>query len=398
MAKKTPQGQAAFRYYNARAGELSIDSQEFRTLLLRQDVPKASRSLPIDGLCENIEWRAEPGDPVLQGTVTMRMPDAGGPVKIHEGHVLKLDVRWGGVWREVWRMGMYDEAKTIGGDRTYQLFDDGRRLQESEDIWHFTKSKKKGKPKGWLCHEVLREVARRYKIKLGKVAKGTHYITDISGKMSPMAVIQRAYAIERRATGKRFVIRWQNGKLNVLPMRRNPLLYVLGPMIEAVEIGKEERDEQFATAVTVRATGKKAKGRKRQKIVYRHLDKPAIAKEGFVHKILDGGDVKDLADARRKAKRYLLRHSRRKRTITSLQHRGIAFIRRGDAIHVSLPEQGFTGRLGIAFVSSGSWTLSGGDFTMSLDLTIDDPFKTSKKKRKDKDKKTRDKKRAERAK
>lgn len=394
--KKEPQNIEAARAYQGRVTDFDISSQRFRAMLLRHDAPRGQRITNVDQLTESIEWRAQPGNPVLEGTLQVRPPEVGPRFSLHDGHVLKLDVYWGGRWREVWRMGLYDGQTALDGSRTFEMYDDGRRLQDSEDYWHFTKSKAKGKPKGWKAHEIVREVARRYRIPVGKIAEGTHYITDISGKMSPMQVLQRAYAIERRATGKRFVIRWHNGKLNILPMRRNPLMYVLGDLIESADVGREARDEKFATAVTVRATAK-GKKRKREKIVYRHADEKAIAREGFVHKVIDGADVKDLTDAARKAKRYLLKHARRKRTIAGIEHRGIAFLRRGDAIQVHLPEQHLTGRLGIAFISSGSWRLAGGDFTMSLDVTVDDPYKSAKNKRKDQDKKTRAKKRQARA-
>lgn len=119
------------------------------------------------------------------------------------------------------------------------------------------------------------------------------------------------------------------------------------------------------------------------------VNEKAVARDGFIHKELSGGDVKDRADAIRKAKRYIATHSVRKRTLTSVQHTGIAFLRRGDAIRVSLAEWGFSGAKSICFISSGTWQLSGGDFSMSLDLTFDDPYITPKAKRKAKDKKTR---------
>lgn len=374
------------RLYQRQVAPVDLSSQEFRARLIRSNI--GGPPLNVDGLITSLEWRAISGDPVLQGTLALQIPDIGPKPKIQEGHVLQLSVLWGGKWREVWRMRLYDQNRTISDTQTFELADSGRILQESTDTWHFTKNK--AHKKGWRCHEIVAEVARRYRIKLGKVAAGKKYITDISGEMSPMQVIQRAYAIERRASGKRFVIRWQNGALNIVPMRRNPLLYTLSYLIEDATIARDPRDEKFATAVTVRASVKKSTGgRKREKIVVRYVDEKAVAKDGFIHKDLGGSNVKTRADAEHKAKRYIAKHGVRKRTIQNIQHKGIAFVRRGDAIRVSLPQEGLYGKNGIAFISAGTWRLSGGDFTMNLDLTVDDPYKSAKTKRKAQDKKTR---------
>lgn len=399
MATKTARKQAAnknrhkkpdlTKLYQRRLQPFDISSQEFRARLIRNDFPR-SRISNIDGLIETLEWRYEAGNPVLLGTMSIHQDKLGGGLKIHDGHVLQLQVRWGGKWREVWRMRLRDGGESLQDQMTWELADDMAILQESDDYWHFTKSKKNGHPKGWLVHEIVQEVARRYRIKLGKVAKGKHYITDLSGKMTPLQVIQKAYAIEKQATGHRFVLRWQDGKLNVTPLRRNNLMYVLRDMIEDAAVGKEPRDAQFATAVTVRATLKNKKGsRKRSKLEVRWVNNKAVAKDGFVHKVISGGNVKDRDDALQKAKRYIAKHSVRKPTLTSVQHRGIAFIRRGDAIWISLPEHGFSGPRAICFVSSGSWSLASGNFTMSLDLVFDDPYKHPKVRRRAKDKKTR---------
>lgn len=378
--------------YRYRYPDIDLASQRFRATMLRRDIKNGT--INVDGITTALEWRSEPGSPVLVGSLTLMEPKAGGPVHIHEGHVLRLEVYWGGKWRELWRMRLDNGQRTLSGGWTFDLADDMQILQENIDNWHFTKSKKH--PKGWRCHEVLREVCRRFRVPVGKVAAGKHFITDISGEMSALQVIQKAYAIERRGSGKRFVMRWQNGKLNVLPMRRNDLLYILNDMIIDATIGKEERDEKFATAVTIRATVKKSGSKKRKKIVYKYVNEAAVKKEGFVHKTLGGGDVKSVADAEKKAKRHIAKYSVRKRTITGLQHQGIAFIRRGDAMRVSLPQYGFSGKHGVCFVTSGTWSLSGGQFTMALDFTFDDPWPTAKQKRKDKDSKTRKDKREKR--
>jgi hypothetical protein len=175
-------------------------------------------------------------------------------------------------------------------------------------------------------------------------------------------------------------------------------MYILGPLIENALVTREPRDEKFATAVTVRATLKGKGSRKRKKIVYRYVNNVAVRQEGFIHRVLSGNDVKDRADAERKAKRYIAKHSVRKRTLENIEHRGIAFLRRGDAMHVSLPDFGFTGKQAICFLTGGTWRLQDGNFTMTVSVGFDDPNKSPKAKRSAKDKKTRDAKRTKRSK
>lgn len=377
------------KLYRRKVEPLHLSSQEFRCQLIRNDRPKA-RVVNIDGVVETLEWRYEAGNPVLVGTLTTRKDRLGGGVFMHDGHVLRLQVRWGGKWRELWRMRLRDGNATLQDTATWALADDMAILQESTDYFHYTKSKKNGHPKGWLVHEIVRDVARRYRIPVGKIAKGKHYITDLSGKMTPLQVLQKAYAIEKEANGHRFTIAWRNGKINVTPLRRNDLLYTLRSQIEDAAAGRQPRDANFATAVTVRATLKGRKGsRKRSKIEIRYVNEKAVAADGFVHRAISGGNVKDRADAVAKAKRYIAKHSVRKPTLTNVQHRGIAFLRRGDAIWISLPQFGFSGPNAICFITAGTWQLSGGQFTMSLDVGFDDPYKHPKVKRKNKDKKTR---------
>lgn len=387
------------KLYRRKLQPFDLATQDFRATLIRDDVPRA-RLVNIDGLIETLEWRYEPGNPVLLGTMTTRRDVlSGGGLRIHDGHVLRLQVRWGGKWRELWRMRLRDSQPSLRDQTTWGLADDLALLQESDDWFHYTKSKKGGHPKGWLVHEIVRDVCRRYRIPVGKIAKGTHYITDLSGKMTPLQVLQKAYAIEKQANGHRFTIAWRNGKLNVTPLRRNDVMYVLRDAIEDAVVGKTARDAKFATAVTVRATLKGKKGsHKKSQIEVRHVNEKAVRADGFIHKVISGGTVKDRADADRKAKRYIATHSVRKPVITNIQHRGIAFLRRGDAIWISLPQFGFSGARAVCFLASGTWQLASGEFTMSLDVAMDDPFAHPKTRRKAKDKQTRTKKRKDKKK
>jgi hypothetical protein len=358
------------KIYSQKHPPLDLASQEFRIWAIR---PDQGPMVPIGPMVDSVSWRYEVGNPVRLGDVNLRRPD---PVlfpgfRLVEGHQIKLDCRWGGLWREVWRMRLGDGKLGLDGAQTFSLADDGLVLQLSRDDWHYGKSK--ARPKGWRCHEILKDIAKRYRIPLGAVTAGTHYISTLSlTNQSPMQVIQKAYSIERSATGRSFVVKWVHGKLSVVPLQRNPLLYILGPQLQSALVGKEARDEKFATAVTVHSTVKGGK-RKGRKITETVVNKDAVKREGFVHQRVEIPRVTSVADARSEGKRYMARHSVRKRTIENLTHYGIAFVSRGDAVRVSIPQSGVVGDSGVLFVSDGQWSLDSAGFTMSLGLKYTDP-------------------------
>lgn len=379
------------KHYNRAVEDLDLNSLEYATTLLRPKGVEPHRA-EIDHLITSLEWRYDAGDPVMHGSLTLDPKREWDGIKISAGDTLLLKCKWFGKWTEVWRMRLANESDSLAGAVTYDLEDPLEVLQASTDDWHYAKSAKAGKPNGWLCHEIVRDVAKRYKIPLGRVATGSRRIHSLSyDDYSPLAIIQRAYALERAYSGHRFVIRWDGGKLNVLPMRRNPLLYVLSVQLEDALLGLEERGDDFATALSANVAIKSGKNKPR-KVTVRVSNAAAIRREGFVHRNFDLTDTKDEGAARTELKRQLNKVSLRKRTVTGVRHPLIPFIRRGDAIQVSIPSRGVVGAKAVCFVSAGTWSLSGGSGTMSLDVTFDDPYSTSSAARKAKDKAARKKK------
>lgn len=367
---------------------VDLEDIGYRAFLLRPKGVTPHVDASVGDVVTSIEWRYEEGNPTLMGTLSLLPLHQWDGQRVKEGDTLRLDARWFGQWRELWRMQLRDPADQLATGVSFDLADPMIVLQESLDDWHFVKSKH-DHPDGWRCDEILTEVARRYRVPVGRVVKGARRIHSlVMDDASPMQVIQRAYALEKSATGHRFVIRWVNGRLTVAPMRQNPLLYVLREQIEDGLLGKEDRGDDFMTAGTVRATVKRGKG-KPHKIVVSAQDDAAVRKYGFVHKNVEVGDVKDEADAREKLLRKINKVSKRKRTLTGLTHPALPFIRRGDALHASIPSRGLTGDSAVCWVSAGTWTLSGGLAEMSLDMTYDDPYATSSKAVRDQDKQAR---------
>jgi hypothetical protein len=324
---------------------------------------------------------------VIHGDITIGYGDQDKRLPISRGDVVRLDVSSGGKWLEVVRMRLYKPSEDPAGKTiTWEAHDDGYLLQLSRDDFHFRRGKHRRR-RGWRAHEIAAAVAKQYRIPLGRVAEAKHYIKRLDmTNSSPMQVLQRAYALEKDHTGRRFVIQFNRGKIDILPLARNPMLYGMGPMLTAATIADDTDDGRWATAVTVRGSHKK--GKKVHKIETEYIDKPRVRKYGFIHKIVRDTAVDSDTEARARAKRYIAKHSEVTQTV-EMTGPGIPFIRRGNAMKVAIPRVALEDQDGILFVTSHEHTLSGGDFTMTLAMGFSDPYIPAKKKRQAKDAKTR---------
>lgn len=369
-----------------------LDAIEYRV----QRLTKGLEPLIIDGVTTGLDWNDV--GPVLDGTIDLTKPMAmDQPLHFQHGDVIRAECKWAGRWTNIWDMRVWDPDRTLGdGAVTAQLYNDLRILQMSEDNFAFRRHKRKA-PLGYRCHEILIEIARRYRIPLGQIVAGTHFIKSLEmTDASPLAAITRAYRLEREATGRRFVMRWHGGRLHVTPLIRNPIMYTLRQQIEEMTIGLKVKDS-YATALTGRwttseETGTDAHGHKKHKRVKDHAMVTGDLGRGFVHKqvTLHGIDSRDEAVERL---RHLLAGRQRVVKTAAITHALIPFLRRGDSVRVSLPEEGYYGRLGLLWVSQVNYHLQGAP-TMDLQLTMEDP---NKKTQADKDAEARERKRRQKA-
>jgi len=247
------------RHYRYQHTPLDLSNTDIRLLLVR------SRQMPtvIDDLVESVNWTFSPESPVVTGNVAF-IQDGFQTVHVSEGDLLICQYSVGDRWPEVWRMRLRNVKRDLSptDSRQFELAEDLIAWAESTDNFHYGKSK--ARPHGWFAHEILIDVARRYRLPVGKVCRGSHRITGISGEMTPMEAVRRAYALERRATGKRFVIEWRYGKLNILPQKRGDDMLSLGPLIEGANISRQERDEKYANAVIIRGAVKGKDGKRKK--------------------------------------------------------------------------------------------------------------------------------------
>jgi hypothetical protein len=193
---------------------------------------------------------------------------------------------------------------------------------------------------------------------------------------SPLAVITKAYKLDRDETGRRFVIAMKNGRLTVTQLRRSRDLLLVGEhLIEATL--QESLKKNFATVVKLHATAKKAKDKKGKKKknkleVEVKSGKAAMARYGRIRAEWTLDDpVASKAAARRQAKIRLAKSQEPKQEL-SMTLPGIPTLQRGDALKVAIPEFDMVELIYVASVSHN--VAPNGDYTMEVTAAFDDPF------------------------
>lgn len=377
--------------YGLTAAPVDLNSQEFRFTALR---PQGN--VPIGPLLEQVQWSDQGNDlqsinsiPVLTGEIHYRLPDTKqmwDHLKLTLGDRIRCDVRWKGEWQALWQMRIIQPPALdlIDGSISAQLADD-LTLMGAPQEGRFRYVAKKGNHKnGWTYDEIVRDVCRLWKVPVVSLVKGTKRIKnfDPDGQpFTPLEAIRLAVNEEVAWSGNRLVISWRPKKgggfgLRVAHPAREPYLYTLRGQITAGTV-EPIRPAELATAVYVSGVLKRTKGRK-TRIHHKELAKASIVQRyGYIERRVSAGTVDSRADLVAFAKRQLAKKLVLRRQITDLQHPGIAFVRRGDAVRVSIPEEGFSGQAGILFVTSVTHTYQPGTYTMSLTLFTKDPLDPS---------------------
>lgn len=370
-------------------------TEEWRITALRKPDRKNKFKVQrrLDPFIEGVEWLDE--GPVLEGTLTFREPvkELKDRAMIFDGDMVKCEMRGsrGGKWHEIWRMRCWGIDLALStGTNSLPLKDDLANLQIDEGDYKFKKKKKGRRKKGWRAFEITRAVCKDARVRVGKLAKTKRWIEDLTMmKAHPLDVIIKAYQLEKEETGKSYVIRWRNGKLNIEPLRRNKWLYTLRSQItEALITHERSTDAPFYTVLTLTASKEKGgDSKKKEKLEVTVGHKPAMQRYGRIrHTDTVDGKVKNKAQLRKIAKRRLAKVIK-KRTANSItvNHPGIPWIRRGDAVRIRLPEYGYKdkkrpwrifggGHYSVLFVQSIQHSIQAGSYAMDITFDIEDPI------------------------
>ena len=270
------------------------------------------------------------------------------------GVVIICQVGYGGTYQNIWAMRVtpgYDSgtAETVtlsDGSWTLNLADDLWGLAQTVADFKYTKGAKTRKS-GWRCDQIALDLCQRYKIPVRSLAKGTAYFAlGVSDTQltSPAHVMMLAYQEETKRTGRTFIIRWgapdsrhPMGALEIIPMRRNRVLYKFRDQLLDATLTRSQ-DPGFATVIEARA--QLQNGKKTSKLTYTALEASAVRRFGFIRKTVNFGKVSSHLELQILAKRALATRLTPIRT-AELNHPGIPTIRRGDAVHVDIPEEGY---------------------------------------------------------
>lgn len=271
------------------------------------------------------------------------------------GTVITCQVGYGKSFTSLWAMrvqptadaGEAESVTLADGTWSLQLADDLVKASETVDDFKFTKGKKV-KTRGWLAHEITVAVCAQMSIPIKQLVKGTAFVhlpAKDTQAVSPLLVIANAYQAETDKTGRTFVIRWAApdkkhpmGALEVVPLRRNPSLLKLRTQLLDATLSRSQHPD-FATVILGRAKLKGASG-KDQNLTFLGRNDQAIRRFGWVHKIIDFKPVNSHLELQQMTKRALAMRLTPIRKAT-LSHPGIATIRRGDAIRLDIPEEGY---------------------------------------------------------
>lgn len=324
-------------------------------------IPVTGKMKGIEDYVERVTW--DDVTAVLTGEIQLRDPATGAGITIGIGDEIKLDcaLTGSGNFTEIWRMRVPQPNRDFeSATRTFQLTNALGWLARSTDSFSYVVNKKH--KKGWLASEIVRDIAKRYGIKIGVIAQTKHRIKKlVATQASPLDVIAAAYKRERNYTGRRFVMSCDHGKLNIRSLVRSASLLQLGPDLIQASF-QEQLREDFATAVTVRVPGKK--------ITVKVTSAAAVKRFGHVHRDVWAHGASSRAAAKAAAKRHLTLVGKPTKQL-ALSHPGIPTIRRGDALRVALPEPALKQ---VLFITEAHHEVTPGDYQMQLQIGFTDPY------------------------
>lgn len=318
---------------------------------------------------------------ILTGQVTLqREPYNEHPLDVYDGDEMRLEYRAveGGKWQELWTMRCTDpQYDFAAGTIVFALENDLQGLAESVDDFNYQKTKKK--PNGWLVHEAMADVCSRYGLKY-KLVRTTHRIKKqgVGRAVSPWDFLKKLMSYEVNATGRKLMLRYHKSTgLTMTPLVRSPHMLLLGPTLIAAALQKQ-RYERFSTAVTLRSpgwteAGTDAKGSKKRapkKVFVRYANPAAVARYGYIHRILYSPDADSTGALMQEAKQFIVESLKAQRTLT-ITHPGIPSLKRGHSIQIDLADEGFKQ---IVYAKELHFRVGGGEFFMDVVCVLEDPY------------------------
>lgn len=382
---KTPRSKLAApnlnAYYDKAIHALEPGAFTFRTILIRPAQPRDSRYMTLDRATTTLEWNDSESSS-LSGSLSLQRPspEEVGALPILRGDRVRLQLFWGGQWRTMWDMMVSEPppASLPLGSISVSLADPLAALQANVKQWEFKKDKRH--PDGWTADEITRFVCKDQHCRIARLPQGKVKIKKLKLKGSGLEVIRRAWAREKKKTTLRYVIKFVNGHLDVVPFGRPETMTVIGGIAKQAETEATGGGGLHPTT-SIKATGhlKLADG-KTKKIEEVVTSKSAAKRLGFSQKEHNYGKVDSRSELREEAQRDLSSELELKHTAT-LTIPGIPFLEKGSTVKWLTNEPGWHGKVGkskkdraIAFVTGTTHTLSPQAYETSLALSQQDIY------------------------
>ena len=364
------------KWYGEQARPVSPGEFEFELTLLRG---RGSKSVVLDTYVESFEWNDE--ETALSGNVQLRRfdPEKRSSIPVKRGHLIRCRVRWRGSWYELWAMRCGPPQVTVdpsGVTMSVDLKDDLSRVRHGKR--RYVRRKTKRKRHGYFGHAVIREFAAKEGVRIGALVRCTKRLAKIDVTGSFLDLVTEVYEREADHTGRRYVIRMRNGRLEVVNYKRNVMLYRLAAQIRGADITYEPKVEKPVTVLVGKA--RIGKGSDAKKIRHTEYRRSMVERFGYSKRERDYGRVESIAELRRKVKRDLAKQYKVDTSIT-VEHQGIPFIRRGDGAQVVIPSEGFERANSFVYCTGARHQVQRGSFTSSFDFNREDPFEADRERR-----------------
>jgi hypothetical protein len=370
-------------YWHKPTDYVGIGVTQWRLTLIRKGLPPTR----IEDMVESFSWTEPADSAITTGEIQYRVNKGRPSLLLRPGDRIKCESSaWHqvdrplpkSVWRHVWTMRCDEPSASVrDGTRSITFANDLLYLSRSIDDFNYSKSKKR--PRGWRVSDAIRDIARRYGLRLGHLSYCNHRVKKfVRLNATPMRVINDLMLMQRNYSGRRYRM-WftPNGRYNIAPLRRTKFLTMLGPaLIEAAL--QQSFGEEFATALTVRAIREVNKGKdkkKNKKVVHRKIavkikSPSAIRALGYVHRIVYAHGADSAAEARQMGLRHLAKIARMEKGLT-ITSNGWHNVNKGDAIWLSLPQIGVRQ---ILYVAEITHSVSVGSYTMDVTVMFSDPY------------------------
>jgi hypothetical protein len=360
--------------------EQSVSTPDIWKTRVRVVARTVDGTIDISKICTGLSWSDQSTDDLanintqaaMTGTLTLKKPALRQYNKLLPpalsarvvngvdrfgalGVVVIAQIGYGAHYMNLWAMRVGPGYSANTGE-SVTLADGSWTLSLADDLWSMAQTVadfkytagKKTRSRGWRCDEIAIDVCKRYRIPVRVLAQGTAYFSMTDGQThltSPVSVITAAYGEEQKRTGRTFIVRWGApdakhpfGALEVVPMRRNRNLTKFRKQLLDATLTRSQ-SPLFATIIEAQGTLSGTKGKTR-KITYTATSANGVRRFGWVRKTINFGKVSSELELQTLAKRALVQRLTPVRT-ADLNHPGIATIRRGDAIHIDIPEEGY---------------------------------------------------------